>query len=208
MADETYRIRQWRVSKLEKLKKSVDWFCLADLEDMAAERKAALAQGFEWTAENLGRLRELDSFLREKQRLLHRTVSESLEKASSLLRDDPNFLGGEVEICGKLILSESGFGEEEIPGIPEPLLRAMLARLNSGAFSVFGSSYSPVEPYDPEQSEGYLFPEGRKLAGGLSPIRVSETLYRLDRSGMFAPQDLLSLNRELFTLTVTMENAF
>ncbi|MCR5723770.1 MAG: hypothetical protein K6G80_01635 [Treponema sp.] len=174
------------------------------LESFAYERARELNKAFVWSEENKARFRELDEFLREKQRLLYRTVESALASAKNAVQAEPDFLGGEVEIKGRLMISDPYNEALILPGLSEPVFSAMVVRANRWTYDLSCSTYHPLEPYDGEMAENACyFPEGSRNA-----MQVCYAFYALFGSRMFAFQDLLNLNRELFTCSVRMENHF
>ena len=188
----------------------------------AAERQAKIAHmdfignirarciemnhAFEWTSERIRGFRELDEFLSEKQRLLYEKVREAEEAASELLSHDKNFLGGEFEIEGTLLIDEPGDGDTGLLGVDKTLF-SIMAREASRAFCRFScSSYHPLsqcEDFTALLEERHWFP-----SHGKPVMQVCDALYCLYDRHIFSCDDLLALDRGLFTCTVSISNAF
>ena len=75
------------------------------LEKYTFARASELNKTFSWNEDNISRFYELNQFLCEKQRLLYRKVESALAASHTALKTDPEFLGGEVEIQGRLMLA-------------------------------------------------------------------------------------------------------
>lgn len=118
------------------------------LEQYTFARASELNKTFSWNEDNISRFYELNQFLCEKQRLLYRKVESALAASHTALKTDPEFLGGEVEIQGRLMLAPPYDEKYLLPGLSEPVFSAMVERANRRTYDVTCSTYHALEPYD------------------------------------------------------------
>ncbi len=171
--------------------------------EVIAKRKHTLDRNFEWSEENLSKLKDLDAFLKEKQKLLYDKVSEALEIAKKTLANNPDYLGGEVEIKGRLIIENPYDQNQILPGIDEETFSIMVERANHWAFEINCSSYRPID----KDSENYCFqsfnfPEFNKKFDACYQLAF------LNMSNTFSISDILALDRKLFDIEITISNFF
>jgi len=98
--------------------------------------------------------------------------------------------------------------KEILSGVGDALFRFMIDRAKRLPYEVHCTSYHPLGHENAERNleeymTGYAFPHG---AG--SKMTVCRAFDLLNRSLVFAHQDLLGLDRELFGIQITLSNFF
>jgi len=158
-------------------------------------------RNFEWTKENIAKIRDLDDFLRQKQKLLYEKVKEAEKSMKDALSKNSELLCGEFELTGKLCI--------EVPENAGKFFSKKIESIEPWLFTIQCSSYHPLEDSLGKDTLHLTKTTMPIPEGSETPVMdVCMSLYWLCASHVFSFQDLLELDKNAFYCSVKIENTF